>query len=258
MKLELDQEIERNRFLAIVAHELRSPLMPILNGASVLKTAPGNAELVTRTAQIIERQGRLLSSLIEDLLDVSRTQRGQLQMRRRRIRMEDVIDLSLETVAPFVIEKGQRLDISISPESMELHGDLNRLSQALQNLISNAVKFGDRGGMIRIRAERDDGDAVVTIVDQGSGIDAANLESIFTLYRQTGGEATAAKSGLGIGLYLARYVAEAHGGTVTAASEGLGFGSSFSLRIPCVGFYSDASSALSDPSNRSLSAFTTL
>jgi signal transduction histidine kinase len=258
LQLDVDQEIARNRFLAIVAHELRSPLMPILNGASVLRRSPGDQELVTRTAQIIERQGRLLSGLIEDLLDVSRTQRGQLLMRPRRIRVQDVIDLCVETAAPLLRENRQRLVISVAPDSMELHGDLNRLGQALQNLISNAAKFSERGGIIRIRAERQEADAVVTIVDQGIGIEARNLESIFALYRRVGDKSIAQDAGLGIGLYLARYVAEAHGGTVTATSEGLGRGSCFRLQLPCLEFYPAASSTRFEPSSRSLSAFTTL
>jgi signal transduction histidine kinase len=236
--------------LAIVLHELRGPLMPILNGAAILKNASHDAALVKRTALLIERQARNLAKLIEDLLDASRSRHGELPMQRRRIELRDVIDTCMETVAPFVHQHQQRLDVVVAQQAMELHADPLRLGQALQNLVFNAAKFSDRGGSIRIEARREDGDALVTVSDDGLGIEAAELETIFGLYTRARAVRTAAPNdGLGIGLYLARCVAEAHGGSLTARSEGPGLGSTFTLRIPCLGFDSEAAAALEPASH---------
>jgi signal transduction histidine kinase len=260
METSISSRLERDatRLVAIVAHELRNPLLPILSGAVLLQRRAADPEVVTTTARIIERQARLLGRLIDDLLSVSRSQRGVLHLHRQRISMTAIIESCVHTMIPYVNDSGQGLRISISDDAMELHADVERLSQVLQNLIVNAVKFGHRGGSIDVRAERDQGDALVTVTDGGIGIGAPELEAIFELYGQCESARSREAGSLGVGLFVARRFAEAHGGTLTAASPGLGHGSTFTLRLPCIGFAPQASGHPQwGPGSRSVSLLTT-
>lgn len=254
-----DSEAEvRDRLLATVVHELRTPLMPIVSGALVLQRRGIGPELVQATARIIERQARLLGRLVEDLLDISRAKLGVVELQRRRVSMSAVVESCVQTMAAHISDRGQRLQVAISPDSMELDADAARLCQSLQNLIVNSAKFSGRGAVIRVRAARDHGDVVVVVSDDGVGIDAVHLESIFTLYTQVGARSAHDRGGLGIGLYLARRFVEAHGGTLIATSAGVGAGSSLTIRIPCPGFAPDAEGVPQwGPSSRSVSALTT-
>ncbi len=252
------RERERDRLLATVAHELRTPLMPIVSGALVLQRRGIDPELAQATARIIERQARLLGRLVDDLLDVSHAKLGTVELQRRRVSMSEIVESCTQTMAGCISDRGQRLQVTISPDSMELDADATRLCQALQNLIANSAKFSERGGMIRVSAARDRRDVVVVVDDDGVGIDPDHLESIFTLYTQIGVRAVHGHgAGLGIGLYLARRFVEAHGGTLVATSAGVGSGSSFTMRIPCPGFPLDAEGVQWERSSRSVSALTT-
>lgn len=249
---------ERDRLLATVVHELRTPLAPIINSALVLQRRGIDPELVQATARIIERQARLLGRLIDDLLDISHARLGAIQLQRRRVSMSAIVQSCVQTMAPRVNDRGQNLQVTISPESMEMNADATRLCQALQNLIANASKFSDRGAIIRVHATPDHGDAVVVVSDDGVGIEASNLEPIFTLYGQVGVSSAGPEGGLGIGLYLARRFVEAHDGTLIATSPGLSRGSSFTIRIPRLGFSPQAAGLPRwGPSRRSVSALTT-
>jgi signal transduction histidine kinase len=226
---------ERDQLLATVVHELRSPLVPIINGALVLQRRGVDPELVQATARIIERQGRLLGRLIADLLDISLVKLGAIQLHRERVSMSAIVDSCVQTMAAYISDRGQCLQVTMSEESMELIADATRLCQALQNVLMNAAKFSERGASIRMQVARDRGYAKVIVSDDGAGIDARHLEAIFTLYAQVGVGSSAGRDGLGIGLYLARRFVEAHGGTLTASSPGLRQGSTFTLRVPCAG-----------------------
>jgi signal transduction histidine kinase len=254
-----EREFQRDRLLATVAHELRTPLMPIISGALILQRRGIDPELTRATARIIARQARLLGRLVDDLLDVSRVKLGAFELQSRRVSMAAIVESCVQTLTPYISDRGQRLQVTISRESMELDADAARLCQALQNLIVNSAKFSERGAVIRVHAARDQGDAVVVVDDEGVGINAAHLESIFTLYAQVGASSRHDRGGgLGIGLYLARRFVEAHGGTLIAASAGLGKGSSFTIRIPCPGVAPEAARVPQcDPSSRSVSALTT-
>lgn len=249
---------ERDQVLATVAHELRTPLMPIINGALILQRRGIDPEVAQATARIIERQARLLGRLVDDLLDVSRAKLGAVKLQRRRVSMSAIVESCVQTMVPYISDRGQRLQVTISPDSMELDADATRLCQAVQNLILNSAKFSERGAVIRVRAEWDRGGAAVVVTDDGVGIDAAHLDSIFTLYTQVGAGSTSGGGGLGIGLYLARRFVEAHGGTLIATSAGVGKGSSFTIRIPCSASAPEGAGAPQwDPSSRSVSALTT-
>lgn len=242
-------QLECNNYVAMVAHELRDPLTPIINAAAILLQSPGDTTMVQRTAAVIDRQARIMRNLIDDLMNISRLQTGKLQLNRARVSMAEVIRRSLETASPFCEQRNQKVRVTLAPSPMELHADAERLIQALRNLIVNAAKYSQRGSEVRIHAERKGGDATVHVSDDGIGIQAADLESIFSLFIQgESGRISTSNGGLGIGLFLARQFAEAHGGSLRASSDGVGKGSTFTLRIPCVPL---AAHAVEPPLSRS-------
>lgn len=251
--------IERNNYVAMVAHELRDPLMPIINAAAVLRRMPLDVDLVLRSAGIIERQARIMNRLIDDLLNVSRVQTAKLQLQRSAVTMAEVVDQCLESMTPLYKQRGQRLVVSVAPEAMAMHADAMRIGQALRNLMANAAKFSDPDKEVLVRAYRDQAEAVVTVTDSGIGLEPQEFESIFGLFTQAANNrAPQANGGLGIGLYLARHFAEAHGGSLTVSSYGHGKGSTFTLRVPCLTF--DTAAARQEvhfPDRRSVSFLTT-
>lgn len=220
------------QLIAVVAHELRYPLMPIRNAAALLKRPEADAATVRRAAAIIERQASDMNRLISDLVDVSRTQRGVLEIRRARVSLADLLECTAESAGPLTSERGHTLTVSGPTEPVHLMMDVLRLCQALLNIIANAIKYTDRHGQIDVHAHRDESQAVIIVSDTGCGIPPQDLETIFGLFAKSSQGARIAQ-GLGIGLYLARYFIEAHGGTVTAASAGAGRGSDFTVRLPC-------------------------
>lgn len=227
-------QLERNNYVAMVAHELRDPLTPILNAAALLLHSPGNTAVVQRSAAVIDRQARVMGSLIDDLMNISRLQTGKLQLNRARVSMAEVIRRCLETASLFCAQRNQTLRVTVSPEPMDLNADAARLIQALRNLIVNAAKYSERGTEVQVLADWQDGDAVVRVTDTGIGIAADDLEPIFSLFIQgASAKMSPSNGGLGIGLFLARHFAEAHGGSLRATSPGPGKGSTFILRIPC-------------------------
>jgi signal transduction histidine kinase len=214
---EVEAESAHSQLIAIVAHELRYPLVPIRNAAALLQQDAVDAATIRRAAEIIERQANSMNRLIGDLVDVSRLQRGTMEIRRSRTLLSTLMECAIESAQPFADERNHTLSVSVSPEPVHLHIDLLRLSQAVLNIIANATKYTDGHGHIHVRAYRADAHAIIIVSDNGMGIAGPELEAIF------GGD----------GLYLARHFIEAHGGTVTAASEGLGQGSDFTIRLPC-------------------------
>jgi signal transduction histidine kinase len=188
---------------------------------------------------------------------LERSRLANLRLRRRRVSMSSVIEECVEMTGPFVRGRGQTLSVTVESQPMELEADAARLCQVLQHLIVNATKFSIAGAEIGIRAKRDGADVIVVVTDVGAGIEAQRIGSIFGVYLQRHAADTARRGGLGIGLHVARALAEAHGGTLTAKSAGTGFGSEFTLRVPCLGFETAASALLQPfPSNRSVSALT--
>jgi signal transduction histidine kinase len=224
----------KDRFVAILAHELRNPLGPIRNAAALLKGGTLDAAATRQTSDIIDRQVHGMSQLIDDLLNVSRLCLGNLELRRTIVTVSEIVQRTVETVGPFIVGRGQALVVSLPPEPIDLDADVVWLSQALQNLLRNAGKYTNPGGEIHIGWVRDADEAVITVSDNGIGIASAQLDAIFDIWAQAGQAATErSEGGVGIGLYLVRRVIEAHGGTVHAASDGPGLGSQFTVRLPC-------------------------
>jgi signal transduction histidine kinase len=230
--VEVEAGSVRSELIAIVAHELRYPLVPIRNAAALLQRDVVDAATIRRAAGIIERQVTGMNRLIGDLVDVSRMQQGILEIRRARAPLSALVEWSIESAQAFANERGHSLCVSVSPEPVYLEMDLLRVSQALVNIIANATRYTQAPGNILVRAQREGARAMIIVSDTGIGIAKAELEAIFGLFAKSA-QGTRVEQGLGIGLYLARHFIEAHGGTVTAASAGIGRGSDFTIRLPC-------------------------
>lgn len=225
-------DVDHGQLIAVVAHELRYPLVPIRNAAALLKQNATDSATIHRAAGIIERQVNGMNRLIGDLVDVSRTQRGVMEIRRARASLSELLEITAESAGPLVRERGHSLSVNAPREAIYLPIDVMRVSQALLNIIANATQYTDRHGLISVLAYREEAQAVIVVTDTGCGIPPRDLEAIFGLFTKSS-QGMRVEQGLGIGLYLARYFIEAHGGTVAAASAGPGRGSEFTLRLPC-------------------------
>lgn len=229
-----DADRRKNEFLAMLAHELRNPLAPIRNAAAILKL-PGAPESTRQNAlDLLDRQLQHMVRLIDDLMDVSRITRGKLQLRKERIDLRAVLDQALKAARPRVEAAEHVLSVSLPSQPIHLDADAVRLTQVFLNLLNNACKYTDRGGTIRLDAERDGADVVVKVTDTGAGISTESLPHIFEPFSQVPSTLTQAEGGLGIGLSLARSLVEMHGGSIEAKSDGLGKGSEFVVRLPAL------------------------
>ena len=231
-----EQLLELNRrkddFLATLAHELRNPLAPIRNGLDLLKLSKGDPQVASEVQEIMERQVRHVIRLVDDLLDVSRISRGKLQLRMSPTSLAQVAKSAVQTLQPLIDQAQHRLVLCIPAELGEIDADPDRLTQIACNLLHNAVKFTPSGGRIELRVEKDDEETRLIVDDNGLGIHPDKLHSIFEMFNQGADEKERGKSGLGIGLNLARKLAEMHGGTLDAQSAGINKGSTFRLRLP--------------------------
>jgi PAS domain S-box-containing protein len=225
----------KDEFLATLAHELRNPLAPIRNGLQVMKLAGGNAGAVEQARAIMERQIGQMARLLDDLLDVSRITRGKLQLRKERVGLATVVQSAIEGSRPLIEASAHRMTVALPPEPVYLHADPTRLAQVFSNLLTNAAKYSDRGGHVRLTAERQGGEVVVSVRDDGIGIAPEHLPRLFQMFSQVDSALERSQGGLGIGLALVRGLVEMHGGTVEAKSEGLGQGSEFLIRLPLAG-----------------------
>jgi len=227
-----DADRKKDRFIATLAHELRNPLAPIRNAIGVLRrAAPGDP----RTAwchDVIDRQAGRMAHLLDDLLDVSRISRDQLQLRRQTLQLGTVVDNALEIAQPVIDAAGHTLTVQIPAQPLLLDGDLTRLAQVFSNVLINAAKYTPPRGTIALRARAEGDEVAVTVTDNGIGIAGEHLEQIFEMFGQVESALNRAQGGQGIGLSLARRLLAMHGGTIEARSEGPGRGSEFELRLP--------------------------
>ena len=226
----LDTHRRRDRFLATLAHELRNPLAPMQNAVQILRaTTSSNASF---TIEVIDRQVRQMTRLIDDLLDLSRITNGRIELQVRRIAVRDVVQAALETSRPVIDRAGQEIVVTMPPASLHVEADLTRMAQALANVLDNAAKFTQRGGRITLNAERIDNEAVIVVSDTGIGLQPEMLDRVFEMFTQARQERERAPGGLGIGLTVARRLVEMHSGRITAASGGPGRGSTFRISLP--------------------------
>jgi signal transduction histidine kinase len=226
-----DNDRRKDEFLATLAHELRNPLAPLRNAIFLLKDAQ-DAGRVQALREMMERQVDQMVRLVDDLLDVSRITQGKITLRRERVDMARVVSSALETAAPAVKKAGCTARAALPDQAAVVNGDPVRLTQVLSNLINNAAKFSERGSTIDIASTVEEGHVVISVTDHGIGIAPGKLEEIFEMFTQLDGSLERSKSGLGLGLPLARRLVELHGGTLQAASAGEGRGSVFTARLP--------------------------
>jgi signal transduction histidine kinase/DNA-binding response OmpR family regulator len=230
------QEANRRKdeFLAMLSHELRNPLAPIRNALEVIRRiAPPDAKF-TWAGDVMDRQVRHLTRLVEELLDVARISQGKIQLNKEPVDLGAVIAQSVETAQPFIDARGHSLTVSLPDRPVWLQGDFARLSQVVSNLLHNAAKYSEDGGRIQLELDVEAGQAVVVVRDNGIGIDEALLPRIFDLFAQGARSLDRIQGGLGVGLTLARRLVELHGGRVEARSEGAKKGAEFRVYIPCV------------------------
>jgi signal transduction histidine kinase len=222
----------KDEFLAMLAHELRNPLAPIYNAVQLMRRKPLEDPQLAWSRDIIERQVAHLSRLVDDLLDVSRITRGKINLNKESVEISNLISRAVETTHPLIVERAHDLVLDMPEEPLNVLGDPTRLTQALGNVLSNAVKYTERGGRIVIAVRRDGAEVTIRVTDTGEGIPADLLPVIFNLFTQLDRTSGRAQGGLGIGLALVRRLVEMHGGSVTAHSDGVGKGSEFVIRLP--------------------------
>jgi len=227
---ETDQR--KDEFLATLAHELRNPLAPIRQ-ATMISMAPGANEQQKRWShEVITRQVHHMSLLLDDLLDISRITRGTLELRTEMTDLRTVVDSAVETSRPLIDAKHHTLEIELPRDPPKFAADPLRLAQVLSNLLTNAAKYTDPRGTIRLRATADEKDVEISVADTGVGLTKDALSAVFTMFSQVRSSQDRSEGGLGIGLALSRGVVELHGGTIEARSAGPAKGSEFIVRIP--------------------------
>lgn len=223
----------KDEFLATLAHELRNPLAPLRTGLQILKVNP-SSEQALQAREMMDRQLTHMVRLIDDLLDVSRITRGQLELRRENVALRSVIDHAVEASMPSITSGGHSLTTTIPPEEIIINGDPTRLAQVISNLLVNAAKYTPANGSINLRAQVEAGTIAISVSDNGLGIPAEMLERVFEMFGQVNQTLDRAQGGLGIGLALVKKLVEMHGGEVRAESAGIGKGSTFTIRLPIV------------------------
>jgi signal transduction histidine kinase len=237
----------KDEFLAVLGHELRNPLAPLQNGLQLLALGGNDQALVIHARQLMERQLRHLVRLVDDLLDVARIRSGKIVLELERVEIAPMVTSAVELARPLIDSRSHDLQVVLPPESLWTDADKIRLPQLLANLLNNAAKYTDEGGSITLSVARLEAQIMISVRDTGIGMDSESLANVFELFAQAAGPAHAVQGGLGVGLSLARSIAELHGGVLTAHSEGLGKGSQFVLRLPAAAAPEGRAGAASSP-----------
>ncbi|HUQ29367.1 MAG TPA: CHASE3 domain-containing protein [Usitatibacter sp.] len=224
----------KDEFLATLAHELRNPLAPMSNSLFILSRREAPQHARERALSTLQRQVRQMVKLIDDLLDVGRIRLGKLSLTPRALKLADVVEHAVETVAPLIEASRHRLEVALPSAPVFLQADPIRLGQVISNLLNNAAKFTPAGGEISLSASVEPGWVSLRVKDNGAGIDPQRLNDVFGLFTQLDQSIERQHSGLGIGLALVRRLTELHGGTVEARSDGAGKGSEFIVRLPTI------------------------
>lgn len=222
----------KDDFLATISHELRTPLHAILGWASMLREGTLDDRTRQRALEAIERNSKSQAQLIDDLLDISRVVAGNLRLDVKPVDLAPIIEAAIETVRPAADAKRIRVRTVVDPAARAVNGDAARLQQVVWNLLANAVKFSAENGTVEVQLEAGGADAVISVVDDGEGIDPAFLPFVFDRFRQADSKQTRRHGGVGIGLSIAQSLMELHGGSISAFSDGVGCGARFVVRLP--------------------------
>lgn len=227
-----DADRRKDEFLATLAHELRNPLAPLSNALQVVRMSDDMNASMGELRDLMERQVSHLTRLVNDLMEVSRISRGKIELRREPVELSAVIRTAIEISQPLIDEAGHRFKVSVPPEAIFVDADHVRLSQVLTNLLTNAAKYTESGGLIELAVQPEDRQAVISVRDTGLGIPREMLPRVFEMFAQMDHTRSREQGGLGIGLALAKHLIEMHGGRIEARSDGLGKGSQFIVRLP--------------------------
>ena len=227
-----ESDRRKDEFLATLAHELRNPLAPIRNAIQIMRLAGDDRATIDGSRAMIERQVQQMVRLVDDLLDLSRISRGQIELRSERIELARVLTSAVETSRPLIEQSGHELTVELPQEPIPLLADPTRMAQVFSNLLNNAAKYTVRGGRIWLSAQREDDRVTVRVRDSGVGIPAEMLPRIFEMFTQVDRSLERTQGGLGIGLTLVKRLVEMHGGSIEAHSEGPNLGSEFVVRLP--------------------------
>ncbi|MEH2291942.1 AAA family ATPase [Nostoc sp.] len=238
----------KDEFLAVLSHELRTPLNPILGWAKLMRSRKLDQATSDRALETIERNAKLQTQLIEDLLDVSRILQGKLNLNFDRINLVSVIEAAIETVRLSAEAKSIQIQTILESGVGQVLGDGNRLQQVIWNILSNAIKFTPTGGEVKIKLEQVGSQVQICVTDTGKGIVAEFLPYVFDYFRQADGATTRKFGGLGLGLAIVHHLVELHGGTVQAKSLGEGKGATFTVKLPCL---QDESKVIKDAKDNS-------
>lgn len=230
------QESDRRKdeFLATLAHELRNPLAPLRTGLDILARSAQKPEVVEEVQGVMARQLTQMVRLVDDLLDTSRITTGKLELRKETVSIRDLVEHAVESNRALLEQRNQSLFVNQLNDIPPVTADPARITQVLQNLLNNAAKYTDPGGSIQITIEHAESQVVVTVKDNGIGIDQAHLPGVFGMFSQVESALTRSHGGLGIGLALVKGLVEMHGGSVDVRSEGIGKGSEFIVRLPAM------------------------
>ncbi len=223
---------EKDRFLALLAHEMRGPLAPISNALHVLHQHTSEPAIISQSCAIVARQLSQLARMVDDLFELAQAENGKILLRRAPVNLETPVAAAVEAAQPIIASRRQQLTVAVPPQPTSVVADSGRLIQVFTNLLINATKFTQEGGRICVLVEREAGWALVKVRDSGVGIPRDLLGRVFDAYVRAPTEQDHAQGGLGLGLTLSRQLVELHGGTVDAYSEGPGRGSEFVVRLP--------------------------
>jgi PAS domain S-box-containing protein len=227
-----DADRRKDEFLAVLSHELRNPLAPIRQSLYIMDRVPPGAEQARKAQEIIERQVGHLTRLVDDLLDVTRINRGKIRIQRDRLELGELVRRTIEDHRQTFVTSGIQFDWRFPSEPIWLNADRTRIAQVVGNLLGNAAKFTSAGGRVDLTLERDATTAVLRVQDTGEGITPDMLERLFQPFSQAGQTLARSRGGLGLGLALVKWLVELHGGSVAASSKGTGQGAEFTVRIP--------------------------
>lgn len=228
-----EMDRRKDQFLAMLAHELRNPLAPIRNAVDVLKIQPGSSGSDLQWAiEVIDHQLEHLTHLVDDLLDIARITRGQIQLQKQAVDLADIVARAVETVQPLMEARRHELQVSLPVKPVWVEADPIRLTQVVANLLNNAAKYTEEGGHIWLTVQREGSEAIVKVRDTGMGIPAESLPHVFDLFSQLNHSPAHSSGGLGLGLTLVRHLVQMHGGRIQAHSAGPGQGSEFVVYLP--------------------------
>ena len=222
----------KEEFMALLSHEMRSPLSPIRNALQILRQIKTNDPIIEQAGNIIDRQVGVMARLVDDLLDISRITKGKLRLTKEQVELRVIVNHAAETVRPLMDARMHDFSVSLPTEPIWVEADAARIEQVVVNLLNNAAKYTDTGGLIRMTINREADEAVIRVRDNGVGIAPELLSQVFELFTQVDGSLGRSYGGLGIGLALARNLVEMHDGRLQASSGGLGMGCEFTVKLP--------------------------